>query len=259
MDLGIADRRAIVCGASKGLGRAVAMSLAADGVEVLIAARNAEQLEATAKEIGAATGHAPKWIAADVTTEAGRAALLDACPQPDILINNAGGPPPGDFRKLTRDDWIKALDANMLSAIDLIQKTLDGMVARRFGRIVCITSHMVKSPASILSLSNGARAGLTGFVGGIARDVAQYNVTLNNVLPGQFDTDRLRGGQIAAAAARAVDLEVVRADAARQIPARRFGDAAEFGATCAFLCSAHAGFITGQNVLIDGGQFPGLL
>ncbi len=259
MDLGIAGRKAIVCGASKGLGRAVAMSLAADGVEVLIAARGAEQLETAAKEIGEQTGHKPKWIAADVTNEAGRAALLDACPQPDILINNAGGPPPGDFRKLTRDDWIKALDANMLSSIDLIQKTLDGMVERRFGRIVCITSHMVKSPASILSLSNGARAGLTGFVGGIARDVARYNVTLNNVLPGQFDTDRLRGGQIAAAAARKVDLEVVRADAARQIPAGRFGDAAEFGATCAFLCSAHAGFITGQNVLIDGGQFPGLL
>jgi 3-oxoacyl-[acyl-carrier protein] reductase len=259
MDLGIAGRKAIVCGASKGLGRAVAMSLAADGVEVLIAARNAEQLEATAKEIGETTGHAPKWVAADVTTEAGRAALLDACPQPDILINNAGGPPPGDFRKLTRDDWIKALDANMLSAVDLIQRTLDGMVERRFGRIICITSSMVKSPASILSLSNGARAGLTGFVGGIARDVAQYNVTLNNVLPGQFDTDRLRGNQHAAAAARKVDLAVVRADAARQIPARRFGDAAEFGATCAFLCSAHAGFITGQNLLIDGGQFPGLL
>jgi 3-oxoacyl-[acyl-carrier protein] reductase len=161
MDLGIAGRKAIVCGASKGLGRAVAMSLAADGVEVLIAARNAEQLEKTAKEIGEQTGNSPKCIPADVTTEAGRAALLDACPQPDILINNAGGPPPGDFRTLTRDDWIKALDANMLSAIDLIQKTLDGMVERRFGRVICITSSMVKSPASILSLSNGARAGLT--------------------------------------------------------------------------------------------------
>jgi 3-oxoacyl-[acyl-carrier protein] reductase len=259
VDLGIAGRKAIVCGASKGLGRAVATALAADGVEVLIAARGGEQLAATAKEIGETTGQTPKWVAADVTTEAGRAALLDACPEPDILINNAGGPPPGDFRKLTRDDWIKALDANMLSAIDLIQKTLDGMVERRFGRIVCITSHMVKSPASILSLSNGARAGLTGFVGGIARDVAQYNVTLNNVLPGQFDTDRLRGNQHAVAAARKIDLEAVRADFAKQIPARRFGDPAEFGAACAFLCGAHAGFITGQNLLIDGGQFPGLM
>jgi len=259
VDLGIAGRKAIVCGASKGLGRAVATALAADGVDVLMAARGGEQLEATAKAIGVATGLAPRWVAADVTTEAGRATLLDACPEPDILINNAGGPPPGDFRKLTRDDWIKALDANMLSAIDLIQKTLGGMVERRFGRIVCITSHMVKSPASILSLSNGARAGLTGFVGGIARDVAQHNVTLNNVLPGQFDTDRLRGNQQAVAATRKVDLASVRADFAKQIPARRFGDPTEFGAICAFLCSAHAGFITGQNLLIDGGQFPGLM
>jgi 3-oxoacyl-[acyl-carrier protein] reductase len=259
MDLGISGRKAIVCGASAGLGRGVATALAVEGVEVLIAARNAERLETAAKEIGAETGNTPKWVAADVTTEAGRASLLEACPQPDILINNAGGPPPGDFRTWSREDWIKALDANMLSAIDLIRRTIDGMIERRFGRIVCITSHMVKAPVAILGLSNGARSGLTGFVGGVARDVAQHGVTLNNVLPGQFDTDRLRSNQRAFAAARKVDFEEARRDFMRQIPARRFGDPGEFGAACAFLCSARAGFITGQNLLLDGGQFPGLL
>ncbi len=259
MDLGISGRRAIVCGASQGLGRGVATALAAEGVEVLIAARNPERLEAAAKAIGEETGNAPGWVAADVTTEAGRAALLQACPQPDILINNAGGPPPGDFRTWSRDDWIKALDANMLSAIDLIRLTIDGMIDRKFGRIVSITSHMVKAPVGMLGLSNGARSGLTGFVGGVARDVAPHNVTLNNVLPGQFDTDRLKNNQRAFAANRKVEFEEARRDFMRQIPAKRFGDPSEFGAACAFLCSAHAGFITGQNLLLDGGQFPGLL
>jgi 3-oxoacyl-[acyl-carrier protein] reductase len=259
MDLGISGRRAIVCGASAGLGRGVATALAADGVEVLIAARNSERLEAAAREIGEETGATPNWVAADVTTEAGRASILEACPQPDILINNAGGPPPGDFRSWSREDWIKALDANMLSGIDMIRRTIDGMIERRFGRIICITSHMVKAPVAMLGLSNGARSGLTGFVGGLARDVAQHGVTLNNVLPGQFDTDRLRSNQRAFATARKVEFEDARREFMRQIPARRFGDPREFGAACAFLCSAQAGFITGQNLLLDGGQFPGLL
>src|SRR5579871_2657578 len=179
MDLGIKDRRAIVCGASAGLGRATATALAREGVSVVIAARTEERLRQTAAEIASETGATVTPVAADVTTERGRAALLAACPEPDILINNAGGPPPGDFRTWTREEWLKAIDANMLSAIFLIQATIDGMIARRFGRVVNITSHMVKAPASILGLSNGARAGLTGFVGGLAREVARHNVTLN--------------------------------------------------------------------------------
>jgi 3-oxoacyl-[acyl-carrier protein] reductase len=259
MDLGIAGRKAIVCGGSAGLGRGAAAALAAEGVEVVIAARDPGRLEAAAKAIGQETGNAPKWVSADVATEAGRTALLAACPAPDILINNAGGPPPGDFRTWSRDDWIKALDANMLSAIELIRQTIDGMIERRFGRIVSITSHMVKAPAGLLGLSNGARSGLTGFVGGVAREVAQHGVTLNNVLPGQFDTDRLKNNHRAFAAARKVDIDEARAQFVRQIPAKRFGDPREFGAACAFLCSLQAGFITGQNLLLDGGQFPGLL
>ena len=198
-------------------------------------------------------------MVADVTTDEGRAAVLAACPDPDILINNAAGPPPGDFRDWSRDDWMAAIDANMLAAIFLIKATLDGMIARRFGRIVNITSQMVKQPAAILGLSNGARAGLTGFVGGLAREVARHNVTLNNVLPGQFDTDRLRALQRKSAETSSRDLESVREQARRQIPAGRFGEPEEFGAACAFLCSAQAGYITGQNILLDGGQFPGLL
>jgi 3-oxoacyl-[acyl-carrier protein] reductase len=259
MDLGIAGRRAIVCGASKGLGRGAAAALAAEGCEVVIAARGAEALKATAESIGAATGRAPHWVACDVTTEAGRDALLDVCPQPDILINNAGGPPPGNFRNWSREDWIKALDANMLSAVELIRRTVDGMSARGFGRILSITSIMVKQPSSVLGLSSGARAGLTAITSSIARDVAASGVTINNVLPGQFDTDRLRGGQSAAANTRRVDLDTVRAEAIRGIPAGRFGTAEEFGQVCAFLCSTNAGFITAQNILLDGGQYPGLL
>jgi len=259
MDLGIAGKKAIVCGASAGLGRGAATALAAEGVEVVIAARDPGRLRTAAKAIAAETGNEPAWVSADVATEEGRAALLAACPSPDILINNAGGPPPGDFRTWFRADWIKALDANMLSAIELIRQTIDGMIERRFGRIVSITSHMVKAPAGMLGLSNGARSGLTGFVGGVARDVAQHGVTLNNVLPGQFDTDRLKSNHRAFAAARNLELDTARETFMRQIPARRFGDPREFGAACAFLCSAHAGFITGQNLLLDGGQFPGLL
>jgi 3-oxoacyl-[acyl-carrier protein] reductase len=257
VDLGIKGRKAIVCGASAGLGRATAVALAREGVDVVIAARDEGRLLKAAEEIAAETGGAVRGVAADVTTEAGRATVLAACPQPDILINNAGGPPPGDFRTWTRDDWIKAIDGNMLSAIFLIQATVDGMIERKFGRVVNITSHMVKAPASILGLSNGARTGLTGFVGGLSREVARHNVTLNSVLPGQFDTDRLKSNH--ARFAQGGDVEAYRDRARSQIPARRFGDPQEFGDTCAFLCSASAGFITGQNILLDGGQFPGLL
>jgi 3-oxoacyl-[acyl-carrier protein] reductase len=257
VDLGIKGRKAIVCGASAGLGRATATALAREGVSVLLAARTEGRVRQAAEEIAAETGAEVRGLAADVTTDTGRAAVLEACPEPDILINNAGGPPPGDFRTWSREDWLKAIDANMLSAIFLIQATIDGMIAREFGRVVNITSHMVKQPASILGLSNGARAGLTGFVGGLARDVARHNVTLNNVLPGQFDTDRLRSNHERFAQGR--DVEAFRDRQRSQIPARRFGDPAEFGDACAFLCGARAGFITGQNLLLDGGQYPGLL
>ena len=259
MDLGIKGRRAIVCGGSAGLGRATATALAREGANVVIAARSADRLRAAAEEIAAETGAEVRPVAADVTTDEGRAALLEACPEPDILVNNAGGPPPGDFRNWTREDWLKAIDGNMLSAIFLIQGTIDGMIARKFGRVVNITSHMVKQPANMLGLSNGARAGLTGFVGGLARDVARHNVTLNNVLPGQFDTDRLRSNHERFAQASGADVEALRERQKSQIPARRFGDPAEFGEMCAFLCGARAGYITGQNILLDGGQFPGLL
>ena len=241
MDLGIAGRSAIVCGGSAGLGRATAMALAADGVKVVIAARSEKRLVEAATDIVAETGGDVRWVVADVTTDEGREAVLAACPAPDILINNAGGPPPGDFRSLSRADWIKALDANMLSAIFFIKATLDGMIERKFGRVVNITSHMVKQPVAILGLSNGARAGLTGFVGGLSRDVARHNVTINCVLPGQFDTDRLKSNHQRFADANKVDLETMQANARRGIPAGRFGQPDEFGAMCAFLCSARPG------------------
>ena len=259
MDLGIRGRKAVVCAASKGLGRGCAEALAADGVHVWIAARGVEALERAADEIAAKTGSPVAPVEADVTTEAGREALLAACPAPDILVNNAGGPPPGNFRNWGRDEWIRALDANMLSAIELIRAVIDGMIERRFGRIVNITSGMVKSPLGILGLSNGARSGLTGFSGGLAREVAHHNVTVNGLLPGQFDTDRLRSNHEKFAKARRIDTAQHRAESMGRIPAQRFGTPEEFGAACAFLCSERAGFITGQNWLLDGGQFPGLL
>lgn len=259
MDLGIAGRRAIVGGASKGLGRACAAALAAEGVRVVAVARTAETLEATAREIAAATGSDVTPVAADLSTAEGRAAVLAACPDPDILVNNAGGPPPGDFRDWDRDTWIKALDMNMFGAIELIRATIDGMIARRFGRVVNITSAAVKAPIPVLGLSNAARAGLTGFCSGLARQVAGHNVTINFVLPGQFDTDRMKGTHAHLAAQMGVTTEQLRAGAVKQIPAGRFGDPAEFGASCAFLCGAQAGFITAQNILLDGGQYPGLL
>ncbi|RJG06943.1 SDR family oxidoreductase [Noviherbaspirillum cavernae] len=257
MDLGIRGKHALVCGASKGLGRGCADALAAEGVNITLVARTADALEAAAEEIRRATGVTVNAVACDITTAEGRAMALAACPQPDILINNAGGPPPGNFRNWTRDDWIAALDANMLTPIELIKATVDGMMARRFGRIVNITSSAVKAPIDILGLSNGARSGLTGFVAGVARTTVAHNVTINNLLPGQFETDRLKKTLGASATAAGKSLDEVAAARRLQIPAQRFGNAAEFGAACAFLCSVHAGYMTGQNVLLDGGNYPG--
>ena len=259
MDLGIRGRKALVCAASKGLGRACAFSLAKEGVEVTIVARTREPLEKTAEEIRVASGVTVKAVATDITTAEGRHLALEACPQPDILVNNAGGPPPGDFRDWSRDDWIKALDANMLTPIELMKATVDGMMQRRFGRIVNITSGAVKAPIENLGLSNGARTGLTGFVAGLARKTVANNVTINNLLPGPFETDRLRVTMQAVANKTGRSLEEVAKDRAASNPAGRFGDPVEFGEACAFLCGVHAGYITGQNLLLDGGAFPGTL
>ena len=259
MDLGISGRNALVCAASKGLGRGCAFALAKEGVNLVIVARGREALEATADEIRSVTGVEVVTVAADITTPDGRALALAACPQPDILVYNAGGPPPGDFRNWTREDWIAALDANMLTPIELIKATVDGMIARKFGRIVNITSGSVKMPIPELGMSNGARTGLTGFVAGIARQTVAHNVTINGLLPGPFDTDRLRGNlkfNAQKTGKSEKELEQLRMQAN---PAKRFGTIEEFGAACAFLCSAHAGFITGQNLLMDGGAFPGTL
>lgn len=255
MDLGLKGKSAIVCAASKGLGRACAMALAREGVSVVITARNAATLEQTAAEIRAATGAKVTPVAGDITTEAGRAAALAACPAPDILVNNAGGPPPGDFLNFGHDDWIRALESNMLTPLALIRAVLDGMCARRFGRIVNITSAAVKSPIATLGLSNGARAGLTGAVAGLARQVAKHNVTINNLLPGPFLTDRLRANSAEAAAKAGRSVDEVIAERAKSSPAGRVGDPGEFGEACAFLCAASSGFIVGQNLLLDGGAF----
>jgi 3-oxoacyl-[acyl-carrier protein] reductase len=257
MDLGIRGRKAIVCAASLGLGKACAMSLAREGAELTIAARGLERLEVAAAEIRQATGARVAAVQADVASEAGRAALLAVCPDPDILVNNAGGPPPGDFRAWTRDDWLKAIDANMLGPIELIKATVDKMIARRFGRIVNITSGAVKHPIDVLGLSNGARSGLTGFVSGLARKTAAYNVTINNLLPGAHETGRLKSTLAAMAKERGVTLEEMRLERAQAIPAGRFGMPEEFGDCCAYLCSSQAGFMTAQNILIDGGAYPG--
>jgi len=257
MDMGLRGKTALVCASSKGLGRGCAFSLAREGVNLVITARGKEALEKTAEEIRTATGVKVTAVAGDITTEAGRAAVLAACPNPDILINNAGGPPPGDFRNWTRDIWISALDANMLTPIELIKATVDGMIARKFGRIVNITSSSVKAPIEILGLSNGARSGLTGFVAGIARKTVAHNVTINNLLPGSFDTDRIRTTCETLAKNRGVSVEVIRKERMALCPAGRFGDPAEFGDACAYLCSAQASYVTGQNFLIDGGSYPG--
>ena len=257
MDLGIRGKSALVCGSSKGLGRGCAMSLAREGCRVTIVARDRQQLEKTAEELRAATGATVTAVAADITTDEGRAAALAACPRPDILVTNAGGPPPGDFRKFTREDWLKAINANMLTPIELIKATVDGMIERRFGRIVNITSSAVKSPIEILGLSNGARSGLTGFVAGLARSTVKHNVTINNLLPGFFETDRQVATMGHLAKERGISFEEVKRQRVTLIPAGRIGDPAEFGDACAYLCSAQASFITGQNFLIDGGAYPG--
>ena len=257
MDLGIRGCSALVCAASKGLGKGCAFSLAHEGVDVTLVARGAEALNATADEIRRATGVKVTVVAADITTPEGRKAALAACPTPDILVNNAGGPPPGDFREWDRDTWIKALDANMLTPIELIRSTVDGMMERKFGRIVNITSSAVKAPIDILGLSNGARSGLTGFVAGLARKTVANNVTINNLLPGMFDTDRLKSSSVAAAKMQNKSVEEVHAARMKTVPAGRFGVPSEFGDACAYLCSRQAGYITGMNFLIDGGVYPG--
>jgi len=257
MDLGIRGRTALVCAASKGLGKGCATSLAREGVNLVITARGRDALEATAEEIRKATGAKVTTIVGDITTPEGRAQALAACPKPDILVNNAGGPPPGDFRQWTREDWMKAIDANMLTPIELIKATLDGMIERRFGRIVNITSSAVKAPIAELGLSNGARTGLTGFIAGIARRTAAHNVTINNLLPGRFWTDRLRSSTEYNAKTQGKTVEEVKQALEKAIPAGRFGTAEEFGECCAYLCSAQASYITGQNMLIDGGMYPG--
>ncbi len=259
MDLGINGKWALVCAASKGLGKGCAQALAAEGVNVVITARGAEALEATAAALRAATPSVEvRAVAGDITTPEGRAAALAACPQVDILVNNAGGPPPGDFRDWGREAWIKALDANMLTPIELMRSTVDSMAARGFGRVVNITSGAVKAPIDILGLSNGARSGLTGFVAGLARSsIAGRGVTINALLPGPFDTDRLRTTMQGLAQKTGQPLETLLAQRAAANPTRRFGSAEEFGAVCAFLCSVHAGYLTGQNILLDGGAYPG--
>ena len=260
MDLGIEGKWALVCAASKGLGKGCAAALVREGVNVVITARGDDALQATAAELRALNGAVQvRAVAGDITTAIGRAAALAACPQVDILVNNAGGPPPGDFRTWDREAWIKALDANMLTPIELIRTVIDPMTERGFGRIVNITSAAVKAPIDVLGLSNGARSGLTGFVAGVARQprVASRNVTLNNLLPGPFDTDRLRSNTDGAAQKTGRSFDELWAERMQANPSRRFGLADEFGALCAFLCSAHAGYITGQNLLLDGGAYPG--
>lgn len=257
MDLGIKGKKALVCASSKGLGKGCAMSLAREGAAITIVARTKDLLEATADEIRAATGADVTTVATDITTEEGRAAALKACPNPDILINNAGGPPPGDFLDWDRDDWIAAIDANMLTAIFLIKATVNGMIDRRFGRVVNITSSSVKAPIEILGLSNGARSGLTGFIAGLSRKTIRHNVTINNLLPGAFDTDRMRSNIAVGAQKTGRSVDEVMDERRNNIPAGRFGDPDEFGDACAYLCSAQASYITGQNFLIDGGSFPG--
>ncbi|WP_291013122.1 SDR family oxidoreductase [Hydrogenophaga sp.] len=263
MDMGISGKWALVCGASKGLGLGCAQALAGEGVNLVIVARGVDALNAAAEVIRQVSpGVQVLPVAADITTEAGRAAAFSVAGGPgkhfDMVVTNAGGPPPGDFRGWDREIWLKAVDANMITPIELIKATVDGMAQRGFGRIVNITSSAVKAPIDILGLSNGARSGLTGFVAGVSRSgLAAQGVTINNLLPGAFDTDRLKATMEGAAAKTGKPLDAVM-DARRQtIPARRFGTPQEFGAICAFLCSVHAGYMTGQNVLADGGAYPG--
>jgi 3-oxoacyl-[acyl-carrier protein] reductase len=257
MDLGIEGRRALVCAASRGLGRACAESLAREGADVTITGRTESTLNSAADMISRATGRRVVPVVGDITTAEGRAAALAACPDPDILVNNAGGPPPGNFRDFSREDWIRALEANMLTALELIRATVDQMIERKWGRVVNITSASVKAPIPILLLSNGARAGLTGAVGTIARETGRHNVTINNLLPGPFATDRLMATLAVRAKTAGLSVEEFAARESSASTAGRFGDPFEFGEACAFLCSSQAGYINAQNILLDGGAFPG--
>jgi 3-oxoacyl-[acyl-carrier protein] reductase len=257
MDLGIAGRTAIVCASSRGLGRACATALAEAGCHVVVNGRDAKVVQATADEIAAATGAKVTPLAADVATAEGQAALFAAAPEPDILVNNNAGPPPRDFRDLSREQMIDGVIANMVVGIELVQKAIGPMTAKKFGRVVNITSGTVKLPQAGLDLSSGARGGLTIFMAGVARSVAAHNITINNLLPGAFETDRLRTVLTGAAKRQGKTYEDARAERIASIPARRLGDLEGFGATCAFLCSAQAGFITAQNITVDGGAFPG--
>ncbi len=258
MDLGIKGKWALVCAASRGLGKGCAAALVGEGVNVVITARGSGALEATAEELRGLGRAEVRMVSGDITTAAGREAALAACPQVDILVNNAGGPPPGDFRDWGHEVWTQALQANMLTPIELIRATVDAMAGRGYGRILNITSGAVKAPIDILGLSNGARSGLTGFIAGLARSsIAGHGVTINNLLPGAFDTDRLRATLKASSAKTGQPLDTVMARRTQAIPAQRFGSAIEFGAVCAFLCSVQAGYITGQNILLDGGAYPG--
>ncbi len=257
MQLGIEGRNAIVCGASKGLGRACAQALAAEGVNVTLVARTLETLELAQREIQAVSKAAVAVVVADITSDKGRDTVLAACPAPDILVNNAGGPPPGDFRDWTQKEWFDAVNSNMFSAIDMIRRTVDGMAARGFGRIVNITSISVKTPMPGLGLSNGARAGLTGWVAGVAREFVRDNVTINNLLPGLFDTDRGCGYLAYRARSEGADVGDYMVRYLAASPAGRLGNSDEFGAACAFLCGALSGYMSGQNIVLDGGAFPG--
>lgn len=255
MDLGIRGRNAIVCASSKGLGRGCALALAEAGCNLVVNGRDPDALKATAEEIRTRYGVAVTEVAADVSTPEGQEALLAACPQPDILVNNNGGPPRRDFRELTRQAILDGVTQNMVTPLELIQATIDGMASRGFGRIVNITSLSVYMPIQGLDLSSGARAGLTAFLAGVARGVASRNVTINNILPGKMDTERLRSGIRYGAEKAGVSYEEEARRQTAEIPAGRFGTAEEFGRACAFLCSAHAGYITGQNLLLDGGLY----
>jgi 3-oxoacyl-[acyl-carrier protein] reductase len=256
MDLGISGKRAIVCGASRGLGAACAEALVREGVDVLLVARNEARLGETVNRLNAHAGGTATSVAADVATPEGRASIVARCPDPDILVTNAGGPAPGDFRDWSRDHWLRAIDANMLAPIELMRLTVDRMIERRFGRIVNITSGAVKAPIDVLGLSNGPRSGLTGFVAGLARKTIAHNVAINNLLPSAVETERLR--TTAAAQFGGGDVEAALAQRRARIPAGRFGTPEEFGAICAFYCSVHVGYVTGQNVLVDGGAYPGV-
>ena len=256
MDLGIAGRKAIVCASSRGLGKACARALAEAGVELVVNGRDAGTLEATRDEL-AALGVPVRAVVADVSTRAGQDALLAACPEPDILVNNNGGPPLKDYRELDREAMLAGVTMNMVVPIELVQRTVDGMAERGFGRVVSITSSSVLAPIPGLDLSSGARAGLTAFLAGVARTVAGRGVTINQLMPGAFDTDRLRGNLAAGAKRSGRDVDEIAAERAASIPAGRFGEPAEFGAACAFLCGAGAAYVTGQSLLIDGGAFPG--